>query len=91
MMFIISCYKDTFSISLIGGQREILQVFHKSVLKCTYIKTCTKIVVTECINIAYMSDGIKILWADDEIDLLKPQLFFLQKKGISGDYCEQWL
>ncbi|MCB9310755.1 MAG: response regulator, partial [Lewinellaceae bacterium] len=28
-----------------------------------------------------MSDGIKILWADDEIDLLKPQLFFLQKKG----------
>ena len=24
---------------------------------------------------------IKILWADDEIDLLKPQLFFLQKKG----------
>ncbi len=41
----------------------------------------SKIVVTECINIAYMSDGIKILWADDEIDLLKPQLFFLQKKG----------
>jgi CheY-like chemotaxis protein len=24
---------------------------------------------------------IKILWADDEIDLLKPQLIFLQKKG----------
>ena len=24
---------------------------------------------------------IKILWADDEIDLLKPQLFFLEKKG----------
>jgi len=24
---------------------------------------------------------IKILWADDEIDLLKPQLFFLNKKG----------
>ena len=23
----------------------------------------------------------KILWADDEIDLLKPQLFFLSKKG----------
>ncbi len=23
----------------------------------------------------------KILWADDEIDMLKPQLFFLQKKG----------
>jgi len=24
---------------------------------------------------------IKILWADDEIDMLKPQLFFLEKKG----------
>jgi len=24
---------------------------------------------------------IKILWADDEIDLLKPQLYFLEKKG----------
>lgn len=28
-----------------------------------------------------MSSMIKILWADDEIDLLKPQLFFLEKKG----------
>lgn len=26
-------------------------------------------------------DNIKILWADDEIDLLKPQLMFLEKKG----------
>ncbi len=26
-------------------------------------------------------DQIKILWADDEIDLLKPQLLFLEKKG----------
>jgi len=26
-------------------------------------------------------DKIKILWADDEIDLLKPQLLFLEKKG----------
>jgi CheY-like chemotaxis protein len=26
-------------------------------------------------------DNIKILWADDEIDLLKPQLKFLEKKG----------
>ncbi len=25
--------------------------------------------------------GVKILWADDEIDMLKPQLFFLEKKG----------
>ena len=29
----------------------------------------------------YMENKIKILWADDEIDLLKPQLFFLEKKG----------
>jgi CheY-like chemotaxis protein len=28
-----------------------------------------------------MTNNIKILWADDEIDLLKPQLFFLEKKG----------
>ena len=28
-----------------------------------------------------MTDRIKILWADDEIDILKPQLFFLEKKG----------
>ncbi len=26
-------------------------------------------------------DSIKILWADDEIDVLKPQLLFLEKKG----------
>ncbi len=26
-------------------------------------------------------DKIRILWADDEIDLLKPQLIFLEKKG----------
>lgn len=28
-----------------------------------------------------MSANIKILWADDEIDLLKSQLYFLEKKG----------
>ncbi len=27
--------------------------------------------------------AIKILWADDEIDMLKPQLFFLEKKGYN--------
>ncbi len=27
--------------------------------------------------------NVKILWADDEIDLLKPQLFFLEKKGYT--------
>ena len=26
-------------------------------------------------------EKIKILWADDEIDLLKPQMMFLEKKG----------
>lgn len=30
-----------------------------------------------------MADQIRILWADDEIDMLKPQLFFLEKKGYS--------
>lgn len=30
-----------------------------------------------------MSNNVTILWADDEIDLLKPQLFFLEKKGYS--------
>ncbi len=44
-------------------------------------------------------DKIKILWADDEIDLLKPQLMFLEKRGyevvtVSNGYdaieeCEQ--
>jgi CheY-like chemotaxis protein len=28
---------------------------------------------------------IKILWADDEIDLLKPQIMFLEQKGYSVD------
>ncbi len=30
-------------------------------------------------------DKIRILWADDEMDLLKPQLFFLEKKGYQVD------
>ena len=28
-----------------------------------------------------MNDKIKILWADDEIDLLKPHILFLEQKG----------
>ena len=32
-------------------------------------------------------DKIKILWADDEIDLLKPQLLFLEKKGYAVTKC----
>ncbi|MDQ3141963.1 MAG: PglZ domain-containing protein [Bacteroidota bacterium] len=30
-------------------------------------------------------DKIKILWADDEMEYLKPQLFFLEKKGYQVD------
>ncbi len=30
-----------------------------------------------------MAQNPKILWADDEIDLLKPQILFLEKKGFS--------
>ena len=30
-------------------------------------------------------NGIKILWADDEIDLLKPQILFLEQKGYQID------
>ncbi len=29
-------------------------------------------------------DKIRILWADDEIDLLKPHVLFLEKKGYVG-------
>ena len=28
-----------------------------------------------------MTNKIKILWADDEIDLLKPHIIFLEQKG----------
>ena len=34
-------------------------------------------------------DKITILWADDEIDLLKPQLMFLEKKGYDV-VTDQW-
>lgn len=30
-----------------------------------------------------MSNSLRLLWADDEIDLLKPQLMFLEKKGYN--------
>jgi len=33
-----------------------------------------------------MSD-IKILWVDDEIDLLKPHIIFLEKKGYHVSTC----
>lgn len=30
-------------------------------------------------------DNIQILWVDDEIDLLKPHIMFLEDKGYSVD------
>lgn len=32
-----------------------------------------------------MTQNIKILWADDEIDMLKPQIIFLEQKGYTID------
>ncbi|MCD8173592.1 MAG: bifunctional response regulator/alkaline phosphatase family protein [Alistipes sp.] len=32
-------------------------------------------------------NGAKILWVDDEIELLKPHLFFLKEKGYEVDSC----
>ena len=29
----------------------------------------------------------KILWVDDEVELLKPHIFFLQNKGYDVDTC----
>jgi len=34
-----------------------------------------------------MSDNISILWVDDEIDLLKPHILFLEKKGYTVATC----
>ncbi len=31
--------------------------------------------------------GVKILWVDDEIELLRPHVIFLQEKGFSVDIC----
>lgn len=42
--------------------------------------TISKVQLTE--NIQFM-DKIKILWADDEIDLLKPHVIFLEEKGYA--------
>ena len=32
-------------------------------------------------------DKIKILWVDDEIDLLKPHILFLEKKNYEVTTC----
>ena len=32
-------------------------------------------------------DNINILWVDDEIDILKPHILFLEKKGYSVATC----
>ena len=34
-----------------------------------------------------MTDKIKILWVDDEIDLLKPHILFLEKKNYDVVTC----
>ena len=34
-----------------------------------------------------MSNNISILWVDDEIDLLKPHILFLEKKGYTVATC----
>ena len=31
--------------------------------------------------------NIKILWVDDEIDILKPHIIFLEKKGYNVETC----
>lgn len=31
--------------------------------------------------------NMKILWVDDEIDLLKPHILFLEQKSYSVDTC----
>ena len=36
-------------------------------------------------------DTIKILWVDDEIDLLKPHILFLEKKNYSVTTCNNGL
>jgi len=46
--------------------------------KCCKLPFTTLFNFTENNN---MSKNIKILWADDEIDNLKPQILFLEKKG----------
>jgi hypothetical protein len=35
-------------------------------------------------------DAITILWADDEIDLLKPHILFLEAKGYQGAINPKW-
>ena len=36
-------------------------------------------------------DKIKILWVDDEIDLLKPHILFLEKKNYAVTTCNNGL
>ena len=36
-------------------------------------------------------DKIKILWVDDEIDLLKPHILFLEKKNYEVTTCNNGL
>ena len=38
-----------------------------------------------------MEETIKILWVDDEIDLLKPHILFLEKKNYVVTTCNNGL
>ena len=38
-----------------------------------------------------MEDTIKILWVDDEIDLLKPHILFLENKNYTVTTCNNGL
>lgn len=38
-----------------------------------------------------MEETIKILWVDDEIDLLKPHILFLENKNYSVTTCNNGL
>lgn len=38
-----------------------------------------------------MEDTIKILWVDDEIDLLKPHILFLEKRNYKVTTCNNGL
>ncbi|MEO0310798.1 MAG: hypothetical protein RIQ89_455 [Bacteroidota bacterium] len=38
-------------------------------------------------NTHFMTDNINILWADDEMDLLKPHILFLQSKAYTVTTC----
>ena len=44
-----------------------------------------------CTKIKQKMNNIKILWVDDEIDLLKPHILFLEKKEYQVTTCNNGL